>query len=372
MARKFGKKNTVKVDPLAYNIALLGESGIGKTTLVYEMQKKLAGDDQYLHLNIGLEDGISTIQGIVYEDAPDWATFEEIIDDIFDNKEEDYKDLKVVTFDTIDELEVIAKKEVIRLHNIKNPKERTDSFNKAFGGFGRSYEKLEELVLGSIQKLREVGVQVFIIGHTKRKTKADPLTETEYDVITAKMSQRLFTAIQTKLHVLGLAVIDRSIEEEIIGKDYVGKDKISKKVKKEKRVIKFRDDNFAVESKSRFANIVNEIEFSTDNFINAITDAIKSEFNNDNDLEKAKKEQEIEKTEKVKAKLEEINKEKEYKKLGTKEELVEKIKEFYLNDATPEIKESIKNKVKELGVGKFDNLIDEDYSTIAEVYELIQ
>ena len=37
MARKFGKKNIVKVDPLSYNIGLFGLSGIGKTTIIFEM-----------------------------------------------------------------------------------------------------------------------------------------------------------------------------------------------------------------------------------------------------------------------------------------------------------------------------------------------
>ena len=39
----FGKKNVIKIDPLSYNIGLIGESGIGKTTIIKEMCEKLAG-----------------------------------------------------------------------------------------------------------------------------------------------------------------------------------------------------------------------------------------------------------------------------------------------------------------------------------------
>lgn len=53
MARKFGKKNVIKVDPLAYNVGLIGESGIGKTTLMKQTCEKLAGEDGYMILNIG-------------------------------------------------------------------------------------------------------------------------------------------------------------------------------------------------------------------------------------------------------------------------------------------------------------------------------
>ena len=33
MARKFGQKREICIDPLAYNIGLIGESGIGKSTV---------------------------------------------------------------------------------------------------------------------------------------------------------------------------------------------------------------------------------------------------------------------------------------------------------------------------------------------------
>ena len=39
----YGKKNHVKLDPLAYNMFILGEAKIGKTTTVMEICEKLAG-----------------------------------------------------------------------------------------------------------------------------------------------------------------------------------------------------------------------------------------------------------------------------------------------------------------------------------------
>ena len=40
MARKYGKKNHVKVDPFSYNLMLLGEAKLGKTRLLYEVAEK--------------------------------------------------------------------------------------------------------------------------------------------------------------------------------------------------------------------------------------------------------------------------------------------------------------------------------------------
>ena len=45
MARKFGRKNEIKIDPLAYNLALIGESGVGKTSVIKEYCEKLVGED---------------------------------------------------------------------------------------------------------------------------------------------------------------------------------------------------------------------------------------------------------------------------------------------------------------------------------------
>ena len=53
MARKFGQKREICIDPLAYNIGLIGESGIGKSTVIKEVCEKLAGDDGYIALDIG-------------------------------------------------------------------------------------------------------------------------------------------------------------------------------------------------------------------------------------------------------------------------------------------------------------------------------
>ena len=64
---KYGKKNSVDLNPLHYNIAFLGEGGIGKTTLCYQMCEKLVGDEGYIHFDIGKEDGADAIEGVVTE-----------------------------------------------------------------------------------------------------------------------------------------------------------------------------------------------------------------------------------------------------------------------------------------------------------------
>jgi hypothetical protein len=284
----FGKRNRVDLNPLHYNIGLLGESGIGKTTIIKEMCEKLApetvdGAPGYLHLDIGKEDGAEAIEGIFTEKVKDWAKFNQIINDIVKNKytDPDYANLQTVIVDTYDELMRIAEPEVVRLHNKENPdKPKITSINSAFGGFGRGLDKALEIVFDKLWELKEVGVHFIIIGHTKSKDIDDPTTGESYSTLTANASQKYFTHLKTKLHFLGVGYINRQIVREKTGKKNLktNEDIFRGVVKNEARVISFRDDNFSVDSKSRFADITNElIPFSVDELIKAMQDAILAE-----------------------------------------------------------------------------------------------
>lgn len=286
---KFGRKNEIKINPLAYNFMLIGESGIGKTTIIKEYCEKLAGSDGYMFLETGREDGQDAIEGINYVTCDEWdgdydetlntMGFATFIDDVVENKASDWPDLKVVVIDTLDELFSIAEPEVIRMHNKENPNKRVKSIKAAFGGFMAGEDKAIEIVEEKLWSLKKVGVSFVIIGHTKTRNQTDPITGEDYMQLTTNMSQRYFNALKTKVHFLGVASIDREIVKEKTGKKNVVTGQIETKgvVKGETRRITFRDDNYVVDSKSRFADIVPEIPFDSDALIQALTDAIKSE-----------------------------------------------------------------------------------------------
>lgn len=310
MARKFGHKQEICIDPLAYNIGLIGESGIGKSTLITQVCQKLVGDDGYIALDIGREDGHDAINGVITAKIPDWATFKEFCDDVIENKLTDYKDLRVVVLDTFDQLLEIAEPEVIRMHNRANPdKPKITSIKAAFGGFMAGEDKAIQIVLDKLWELKSVGVSFIAIGHTKKKDVDDPITGESYSILTTNMSQRYFNALKTKLHFLGVAYIDREIVKQKTGKKNVvtKQEEIKGKVVSESRRISFRDDNYSVDSKSRFADIVDEIPLDADAFIKALTDAIMAEHSKGNktveqskkDLEAARKQKEIEVAEKL-------------------------------------------------------------------------
>lgn len=285
---KFGRKNEIKTNPLAYNLMLIGESGIGKSTVIKEYCEKLAGEDGYMFLETGKEDGQDAINGLNYITCDSWdgdydemwntMGFATFIDDVVENKASDWPNLKVVVVDTLDELFAIAEPEVIRMHNKDNPNKRVKSIKAAFGGFMAGEDKAIEIVEDKLWSLKKVGVSFVIIGHTKVRNVTDPITGEDYMQLTTNMSQRYFNALKTKVHFLGVASIDREIVKEK-GKKNIVTGQIETKgiVKNETRKITFRDDNYVVDSKSRFADIIPEIPLNSDALIKAITDAIKAE-----------------------------------------------------------------------------------------------
>ena len=280
---KFGKKNIVSTDPSTYIIGLLGESGIGKTTTMYKVCDKLFGEDGYIVLDCGREVGTTCINGVVAERIENYKKFIEVTDDIIKNKESDYPNLKVVVGDTIDQLFNIGEPYLVKLYNQEHLGEKdfrpAKTINGVENGFMKGQDRLIDMLLDRIFKLRSVGVGFWYTGHVKNRSNDDIFTGESYDMLTTSMSQRYFNAIKDKTHVLGIAYIDRSVEIEEVGEEnpITKKKKTRNKVTAENRKVKFRDSGYTADSKSRFANITEEITLDVDAFITAITDAIASE-----------------------------------------------------------------------------------------------
>lgn len=321
MARKFGKKNHVKVDPFNYSLMMLGEPKIGKTSLLYKVAEKLVGEDGYIFAELYREKGADAIEGIVAENIPTWDDWVEFVDDIVDNKTEDYADLRVIFADTYDQYILMAEEEAIRLWNKDNPDKRAKTLNQSWGGFG-SGKKVIELMFEQIDRLESVGVKVWWIGHVKTKEVKNIYDEETYQTLTSDQQQNYFNALKKNLHFLCLAYFDRQLQKEKTGKKNLvtKKEETKTVIKDETRKIKFRDDSFVVDSGSRFSDIVPEINLDADEFITAITDAIKAEINkggvsvedrkkeNDKeDAEKLKRIAEAEEAARIKKKLDDTN-----------------------------------------------------------------
>lgn len=283
MARKFGKKNVINMDLSRYIFGLLGESGIGKTTTMYKMCEKLFGEDGYIVLDCGKEVGTNCINGVVAERIETYKKFIEVTDDIIKNKETDYPELKVVIIDTLDQLFDIGEPYLVKLYNQEHMGEKNfipaKTINAAEGGFMHGQDRLIDMILDRVFKLYDCGVGVWYTGHVKNRSSDDVFTGESYDQLTTSMSKRYFDSVKNKTHFLGIAYIDRSMEEEEYGEQnpITKKRKTRNKITSEARKVKFRDDSYTADSKCRFALIIDEVALDSDELIEAMQNAIKAE-----------------------------------------------------------------------------------------------
>ena len=251
------KKNEVTVDLANYRFLLKAPPKFGKTTFFVDLVKKLYGSTEFgLLLSIGNERGYQAIPDVIVADCPTWGALMEVVDDLVENRD-DYS-FKIVGLDTIDELVSIAQNEVIRLDWKQCGEKRT--INSAFGGYGAGRKKVEELINGVITKLNDAHLGLVFLGHTKVKT-ITPKGDEPYDMLTSNLSSDYSKIFENKADMIITGVIEREVKDKVL--------------QGETRWLVFRGDNF-VDAGSRFADIVERVPFSTENFIKAVTDAIKS------------------------------------------------------------------------------------------------
>ena len=280
---KFGKKNIVSQELSDFMIGVMAPSGFGKTTLMYQVCDRLFGDDGYLILDIGAESGTKAINGVVAESVQNWKKFKEVVDDIVKNKSTDYPALKVVVLDTLDSCYEICETAVVAAWNRENmgqPNFRpATSINSVESGYGRGMDRVNDTVMKEINRLNDVGVGVWWTSHVKEREQTDLFTGNTFTQLTANMTMKYFNCVKNVSHIVSFGYYDRSIETEEVGSanPITKKKKTREAIKSEDRKLIFRDNSYCVEAKSRFANIIDEINLDADEFIKAIQNAIAAE-----------------------------------------------------------------------------------------------
>ena len=276
----YGKKNVISTDLSRLVFGLLGEPGIGKTSTIYKMAEKEFGEDSYLLLDVGSEWGSEYIDGVVAEQTETFKKFLDVTNDIIKNKDTEYPNLKVVICDTIDALFEIGEPYLTKLYNQEHMGEKNfkpaATINAAEGGFMHGQDRLIEIVINQIVKLRKVGVGFWYTGHVKRRSTDDAFSGESYDMITTNMSQRYFAAIRNKSHAIGIAYIDRTLTQQEIGKEnpITKEKKTITRIVSESRKVKFRDDSYTADSKSRLEGIAEEVLLDADEILQALREVV--------------------------------------------------------------------------------------------------
>jgi predicted transcriptional regulator len=262
MARDY-KVNKIKLDIGSYRHYWRGIKKIGKTTLFRDLILEEYGDpNKGLLISMGNETGYQALDGLTYDEAKKWETFEEIVDDLVSNRKDN--EFKLIAFDTVDELVAITVDYAMRLHKSRTGKD-AKSINEVLGGYGAGREFVKKSINTQISRLENAGYGLIFIGHTKLKDIKETAESEGYQQLTSNLSADYDGLFADKADILATFYNQRII------KDGVLKDK--------QRYIYFRNDGF-IDCGSRFTGMPDKVEMSAKAYLDAFEQGVKASMTN--------------------------------------------------------------------------------------------
>lgn len=378
MARKYGQVAKISKNFYDYNYIITGVASIGKTHLVHHLGIAASNSNEGTFIiTCGREPKPTHIpNNPFYEHAVTFKDVLDIIKDVTENKN-DYPDTKFIAFDSLDELYRIAEQYVItEWNNQCKIDERAKSISQAYKGFQKGENRVCDLVVKLLGMIEDAGLHWIIISHTKNKTQTDMYSGVSFEQITSSVDAKYYNVVKDKANLVATCYYEKEIAdiEEV-------KDAFSKKMKKkgnlisQKKIIVFRDDDNAIDCKSHFAYIEPKIDFSVENFIKAVTDAIERQAtgstiptNTNNKIEEsintAKAEDEDSNID-----LDIFEDEATEEETVNKEELMAEIRGLF-SKADKDTKTRVKNELKSFGASKLDDsLTVEQLNTIKSILD---
>lgn len=295
----FMETNETSLDLFNYSLRIMGESGVGKTSLFHSLCegfKKETGNKN-IGILLPLELGYSSLQGLnifklvdkkTGQKKPilaDWGDVVEAVDQLVKAKMKDPDfPIKIVGIDTTTRLEKYGMKEIEKIHfketGIKAP------FNGCWKGYGVPHNKLKTMVMELIiDKLRSAGFIPYYISHSRQKQKKTRTTGEEYMFVGSDTGEGFDSVFLQDCDFSLVYALKRSIvnKQEIVGG----------------RTIKLRNDDEFKGAKARFSSVPDEFDCGVNSrqtaeiFIDIFKKAVKYEsgIEDDSIIEEKKVEQ---------------------------------------------------------------------------------
>lgn len=307
MARRFGQIYELSKNFEDYSYIINGIGGIGKTTMVYEIGKLITGSNEGTFIaTCGVENKPKHINGAFGSVAPDFKTFTEIVKELCENKAE-YPDTKFVAIDSMDEFARITEAYVVAEWNKTcDINDRAKSIAQAYKGYQKGESRACDLMLNQIMKLQNAGYSLLLVGHTKTKLKEDVITKVQFEQLTCNLDNKYYNALKDKVNLVAMCYTENTVDNIEEKKNAFTKkmDKVGQLADR-KRVIVFADTENAVDCKSHFPFITAKVDFSAENFINAVREALEEQANSNEIPKEKKKKKEVVKPEIVEEDLDE-------------------------------------------------------------------
>lgn len=267
------KVNVPKVRLEDYIFTVYGRPKSGKTTLFSKLVNDFYGDPN-AGLLIGFERGFNALK-VVAQPCDEFADFIEIVDQLEEGQGK--LPFKFVAIDTIDVMYKQAVAYVLKRESRKDGK-KYQAVNDIPWGKGHEYIEIE--ISTQLERIKRLGLGLFMITHDKDK-KFESREGVSYDKTTCSLPDRIRNTILNMSDFINFIDIAKE-KDEILGKLV------------DKRYIYFRADGSDLEAGSRFENVPSKIEYNSKLFIETFENAVKDSLDNDQDINKLKKEQEAE------------------------------------------------------------------------------
>ena len=214
--------NTIKADIANISIYLRSTKKFGKTTLFRDVILEKYGDPSYgLLVGCGAEVGYKLLDNLNCVQVTSWEDLVELKKWLIETNGVEHH-IKIVAFDTGDELVLLAEKKTIAISNKENPQKPCRSIKAAMGGYtaGEKYSA-NNLIKPYLSDLQQHGFATWVIAHTKLKTIKDKgsLEEDGYQQLTSNLSADYEAAFGDVFDVCLTGVIDRTLETKQVGND---------------------------------------------------------------------------------------------------------------------------------------------------------
>ena len=237
------KPNKVSTNYNKHSMYLMGVAKSGKTTTMFD----ILGQDA---LFIELEDGAEAIPGIKAIRCYNFADVKEVVWQLQDMVEAGECPFKSVVFDTTDMLEVFISKSVCSQAGVNEIGEIPH---------GKGYAQIDKVLLNLINDIKQLGLGVHFIGHTKLKKITDKINNIEYEKYIPSTSERFQKLILADCYFMSFIYT-----------------KIDPETRAEQRVMCFRDTvQFLAGSRFRFMPAM--IPLGAEHFKKAVEMAIAKE-----------------------------------------------------------------------------------------------
>lgn len=341
MAKRQFKLNKVSVDVQNYSYYIRGVKKSGKTTLFRDLILELFGTpEKGLLIAIKDEVGYKALDNIQVEHVETWEDFEELVEDLVENKRE--MGIDFIGLDTVDELVDMAIIRALKLSVIETGKP-CKSLNNAFTGYGSGRARVVSMIKDALASLRKC-YGMMAIGHTKLRSIKEKGDDGDgYQTLSSNLSADYDGIFSDIFDVIATINVERIIEDG--------------KLARTERFLYFRNDGF-IDCGSRFKGLPDRIEIEGENiaklFVKSIEQGIRASISggaSETEIEKQKVIEVKEREKKEDAYIEEFKASKIDVEKNT--ELIADIKVKH-KVASTEVKAKVKETMVDFSIVKFN------------------